>query len=986
MSGGRAAIRGYLVQTLVALLEALDSDRDWLSVTLEPDHLSEKIDILWQYTGKIKAVQVKSSVNPFTDAAVKKWARDLETSRGADEYLLILVGTPSKPAVAKARCLGKVAVPAPKTLDLTAFRQQAAHLLDRFMAAEALPTGGADYREMLADALVGKLVTLATKAQPFSRAELVALLKTWITETPKDVPLFPIFDCPPRNPWFTGRDNEIADLRQLLCQTGKAAIGQAITGLGGIGKTQTAIEYAHRHNDRYDAVFWINAATDLDLMTGYRRVAKLLRLPHDADDSASVLAAVKRWLENVDRHCWLLVFDNADEPPLLQPYLPGGASQGHILVTSRVRLDVVGIRSALSMQKLPVEASTQFLLDRADRAPGEATERQAAKTLAAELDGLPLALEQAAAYVAAMHVSYEQYLETYQRHKLGLLERHGPETGAYPATVAKTWLINFEQVEAASKAAADLLRLSAMLAPDEIPLELLTEGVKQLSEPLCAAIDPSDPLTVNEVLEPLARFSLIAIDPEAQTYSVHRLVQDVVKDGMGDGSRRAWAECAVRAMDAAFPYIEFGNWSICDRLIPQAMNASTMIREFTVRSEEAGRLLNQAAFYLTSRGQFAVAEPLCRQSLEIRREVFGEYHPSVATCLNNLAALCRWTGRFQDAVAFYRESLAVYSHLSQVPYDDFAATINNLAMVYQLMGRYDDAEPLFDQAKDRCRRVFGEESPSFASIISNLAMLYEVTGRYDEARLLLQRALEIRRRVLGTHHPEYALSLNNLAMLLTSTGHYQEAEPLVLEALELCRNVIGKEHPQSAASLNNLAELYRLTGRYDEAEPLHREALEVRRRVLGEGHPEFADSLNNLAELYCATDRYVEAEPLYQQALDVYRCVLGQHHPRLALVLNNLASLYVETQRHAEAEPLYRQALEIYRQVQGEQHPDFGRSLNNLGFLCYSAGRDTEAEPLCRQALEILLNVLGAQHPLTKTAQANCDALRLRLEAGHGGD
>ncbi len=155
MSGGPVAIRGYLVQTLVVLLEALDGE-DWISVTLEPDHISEKIDILWRYKDTTKAVQVKSSVNPFTDTAVKGWARDLEASRDADEYQLILVGTPSKPAVAKARCLGKVAVPAPKNLDLIAFRQQAAHLLDRFIAAEALPTGGADYREMLCTRAGGK--------------------------------------------------------------------------------------------------------------------------------------------------------------------------------------------------------------------------------------------------------------------------------------------------------------------------------------------------------------------------------------------------------------------------------------------------------------------------------------------------------------------------------------------------------------------------------------------------------------------------------------------------------------------------------------------------------------------------------------------------------------------------------------------------------------------------------------------------------------
>jgi hypothetical protein len=294
MSGGPMAIRGYLVQTLVALLDAL-GDQTWVAITLEPEHKSEKIDLLWQYPGRTKAVQVKSSINPFEDADVKRWARDLEASKGADEYELILVGTASKPAVAKARCLGKVRVSAPENLNLTVFRQRAAHLLDLFMAAEGLATAGPHYREMLADALVGNLATLATKAHRLARGELVELLKTWITEAPKDIPVFPIFDCPPRNPWFTGRDKELAGLRQRLGETGNAAIGQAISGLGGIGKTQTAIEYAHRHREQCEAVFWINAATDFDLKAGYGKVVRLLRLPHDANDPDSILAAVKRW-------------------------------------------------------------------------------------------------------------------------------------------------------------------------------------------------------------------------------------------------------------------------------------------------------------------------------------------------------------------------------------------------------------------------------------------------------------------------------------------------------------------------------------------------------------------------------------------------------------------------------------------------------------------------------------------------------------------
>jgi tetratricopeptide (TPR) repeat protein len=658
MGGGSVAIRGYLVQTLVALLDALD-DKDWVSVTLEPDHVSEKIDILWEYPERTKAVQVKSSENQISVADAKRWAEEFRVAHAdAGELELVLVGQSSQ-AVVELGLVDQVVVPKPKNLDLDGFIEQAAHRLDRFLGGQGLPRGDADYREMLAGALVGKMVKLSAESYRFTHSELVEQLKRWIT---RDIPLFPIFDCPPRNSWFAGRGKELADLRQRLCETGKAAIGQAISGLGGIGKTQTAIEYGHRHRDQYDAVFWISAATELDLQTGYSKLARLLRLPHDANDPDSVLAAVKRWLEGVDGHSWLLVFDNADDPPLLGPYLPGMAPNGHVLITSRVRLDVLGIRSALSLKKLPEEDSIRFLIDRADRAAGDESEREAARELARELDGLPLALEQAAAYAAAMGVAYAEYLASYRTRKLGLLERVGPVTGDYPATVAKTWLMNFEQVEAASQAAADLLRLSAMLDPDEIPFELLSKGAKELGQPLCEAIRPSDPLSVNEVLEPLARFSLVGMDAPGRTYSIHRLVQEVVKDAMGDEGRRPWAERAVRAINAAFPggNVEVSDWPACERLVPQAMAASRLIEEFGLQSQEAGRLLNQAGYYLKARGQFGLAEPLYRQAMAIRRQCLGEQHPDFATSLNNLAALYRSTGRYEEAEPLFRQAMEIW--------------------------------------------------------------------------------------------------------------------------------------------------------------------------------------------------------------------------------------------------------------------------------------------------------------------------------------
>ena len=493
MSGGPDSIRGYLVQTLVALLQGLD-DRDWLSVTLEPDHVSQKIDILWRYGDRTKADQVKSSKNLFQKADVEKWADDLAASKDADEYELILVGE-AGPAVREIGQVGKVRVPPPRSLDLDASIERAAHRLDRFLASQNVPTGSPDYREMVAHALVGKLARLSAGSCPFQRTELIEQLKRWVAQ---EIPVFPIFNCPARNPWFTGRDKEITVLHERLHETGKAAIGQAISGLGGIGKTQTAIQYAHKYRDEYDAVFLVLAATELDMRTAYAKIACTLRLPHDPKDSDGILAAVKRWLESVDSHAWLLVFDNADDPPLLKPFFPSKAPKGHIIVTSRVRvLDAIGFDEPLPLEKLPDEDAICFLLRRAPFKPDDEIEQRAARELVRELDGLPLALEQAAAYILAMQVTYVAYTESYRVRKLELLEEREPVTGDYREMVATTWLMNFEQVEARSKASADLVQLSAILDPNRIPFELLVEGAKELGPHLCEAISPSDPLSVS---------------------------------------------------------------------------------------------------------------------------------------------------------------------------------------------------------------------------------------------------------------------------------------------------------------------------------------------------------------------------------------------------------------------------------------------------------------------------------------------------------
>jgi tetratricopeptide (TPR) repeat protein len=618
----------------------------------------------------------------------------------------------------------------------------------------------------------------------------------------------PFWNVPhPRNPAFTGRKDTLSDLRARLTRRGRTALAQAISGLGGIGKTQAAVEYAYRHRGDYQAVLWLNAETPAELKAGCGEIARRMDLPYPKDDLDRAVETLKGWLK--DNTGWLLILDNADEPATLEHFLPE-AGHGHVLITTQAHdLQVLGIPDPVELPNLPPGDATEFLLKRCDRQDAPAGDREAAGELARALDGLPLALEQAAAYIMNRQTTFRSYLEGYGHRGLKLLEAHAPALGSHPVSVVKTWSANFEAVEEESPATADVLRFSAFLAPDNIPIELISQGAPDLGALVVAAFAEAvgDPLVVNDLLQPLARFSLIRINVEAEVYSIHRLVQEVLKDTMDQPTRRQWRERAVRAASRAFPPVEYVNWSRCERLLPHALAAVSGLGRDEGQIEEAGRLLNVAADYLATRGQYTEAEPLAREAVGIFRTTLGERHPA------------------------------------------YAISLNDLAWLYRVMGRHAEAEPLAEEAVGIFRTALGERHPAYAASLDNLAWLYRETGRHAEAEPLLVEAIEIRRTALGERHPDYAISLHNLAWLYRSMGRHAEAEPLAREAVGIFRTALGERHPAYAASLFNLEWLYLQLGRHAEAEPLAEEAVGIF-TALGERHPAYAASLFNLEWLY----------------------------------------------------------------------------------------------------------------------------------------
>ncbi|MDZ8027733.1 MAG: tetratricopeptide repeat protein [Nostoc sp. DedQUE11] len=649
----------------------------------------------------------------------------------------------------------------------------------------------------------------------------------------------------PRNPFFTARETVLEEMRNALL-TKKLA---ALSGLGGIGKTQTVIEYAYRYRHEYQAILWVRAAFETELVSGFVRLAELFNLPvSQQQDESLVIAAVKQWLAT--HNGWLLIVDNADDIAMLREFLPG-AHQGYVLLTTRAQ--ATGIYQRIEIKKMPPEDGALLLLRRAKLIAEEAgldgvseEERTLAETISREMDGLPLALDQAAAFIEETPSSLAEYLQFYREEGARLLAERGELAIDHP-NVAITFSLAFQKVLQRNPTAGDLIWVCAFLAPDAIPEEIFTKGAAELGENLSQLANK--PLDFVKVIQEAGRFSLIYRNPTNKTLDIHRLVQEVLKAEMDEDNCRLWAQRTVCAVTQVFPNAEYANWRECDRLLPHAKVAIDWISQYQFESEKAALLLNETGYYLDERGQYSEAEPLYEKALSLRQRLLGEEHPDVASSYNNLAGL----------------------YLSQ--------------------GKYSEAEPLYQTALSLRQRLLGEDHFDVATSYNNLAALYYFQGRYSEAEPLYQTALSLRKRLLGEEHPHVASSYNNLAALYESQKRYSEAEPLYQIALSLRKRLLGEEHPHIATSYNNLGALYYFQGRYSEAEPLYQTALSLRKRLLGEEHPDVTTSYNDLAGLYYSQGRYSEAQPLYEKALEIAELSLGVNHPNTITIRENLKLL-----------------------------------------------------------------------------------------------
>ena len=434
---------------------------------------------------------------------------------------------------------------------------------------------------------------------------------------------------------------------------------------------------------------------------------------------------------------------------------------------------------------------------------------------------MPLALDQAGAYLEEMQITPGEYLKLYQEQGRILRNQRGGLATDH-ASVTVTFSLAFARVEESNPAAAELLRLCAFLHPNGIPEEMLTAGASELGPVLEPAL--AQPLGLIEMRRAASRISLLHRDTTNQTLLIHPVVQQVLRDNLDATARHTWIERAIRLVNRSFPYIEFGNWLQCERLLPQALACADLTQHEDWVSLELARLCNQTGYYLRERARYGEVESLYQRARAILEKAHGPDHPYVAISLNNLAELYRAQGKYDQAKLLHQRALAIREKTLGSDHPSVAQSLNNRAELYRAQGKYAKAEPLYQQALEIQEKALGPDHSHVAISLNNRAELYRAQGKYDQAESLHQRALVIREEALGPDHPDVAQSLNNLALVDCAQGKYAQAAPRYQRALDIVEKALDPNHPDVMTILQNYAVLLRTLKRATAAKKLEARA------------------------------------------------------------------------------------------------------------------------------------------------------------------
>ncbi len=802
---------------------------------------------------------------------------------------------------------------------------------------------------------------------------------------------FPYWSIPfPRNQMFSGREEILHALHLLLGSQQNVACKKscALYGLGGIGKTQVALEYAYRYALEYAAIFWIEAETVQNIIASFQKIAEILGLPQQREsDQQQIVAAVQRWLSTHKE--WLLIWDNLEQIELLHRFLPP-AQQGAILITTQ-KPTLGTLVQCLELSPMKKEEGILLFLRRAkvlkqgthseevnQRQMCSPIEYKVAEILVKAMHGLPLALDQAGAYIDETRCTIADYVQYYEQQRLTCLGWRGTSDGSHPNSVVATVMLAKQRIEAVSPIAVELLQVCAFLYPDSIAIEIFTKGTSELGSTL--QVVDVDRFQLDLVIAALCHCSLVQRHPEEQILTIHRLVQVVIRETMSAEEQVQWQQRVIRHLNMLFPETITEDpeiWKKCEKLLSHVLTCAMAILDSN-EDLVLANLLQKAATYLRERGQYNQVQPLYQRALRIYKQSLEPRHFQVTHLLRDMATFYRLQGKYKQAEPLYREVLSSWEQTLGPQHPDLPMPLNGLAATYYEQGKYEQAEALYQRSLQIWEHALGPVNRDLAIPLNGLAVIYYEQGKYEQAEALYQRALHICERTLGPQHPNTARPLTGLAALYWEQGKYEQAEALYQRALQIWEQAVGSGYFEP---ITGLAASYKQRGKHERAELLYLRILRIREPALGSEHSQLAYVLNYRATLYRLQGKYEQAEALYQRSLQIWEHALGSVNPDLIMPLNGLAVIYYEQGKYEQAEALYQRALHIYEQTLGPQHPNTARPLTGLAALYREQGKYEQAELFYKQAIVTSERCLGLNH--RNTAESLLDLAQLHAQQGN---
>ena len=778
---------------------------------------------------------------------------------------------------------------------------------------------------------------------------------------PRSVPA--VWNVPTRNPAFTGRNEALEKLREQLSGSSKVVVlPVALYGLGGVGKTQVALEYAHRYMADYNVVWWVSAEQRDLINPAFADLAAQLGV-RGGDSITETAQAAREALRRGEPHTrWLLVFDNADDPRDLESFFPAGGS-GHVLVTSR---NTAWMRHAEPLE-IDVFARAESL-DLLRRLVPSMKETDA-NLVAEALGDLPLAIEQAGAWLAETGVPAATYLQELEQRFAEFLDLQ--KSASYPVSVAVAWRVSFDRLRQRSPAAARLLELCAFFAPEPISLNLL------YSDPMIRALLPYDPrlrerIILGQLIRELARFSLAKVDLGSNTLQVHRLVQAAIRTQVESPGERDKATHAVHEVLAGTrPRMgdtdDPANWALFDLIWPHLGPSQAHI----CSDESTRQLLIDRVRYLWKRGEYDAALAFGRQLEEQWLERFDASDTQTLYLRFQLANVLRSQGRYNDARKLDSEVLDIQRKLLTERHPYTLQTAGSLAGDLRGLGRFREALELDRETYGRLKELFGEEHPTTLSSANNLAVDLRLVGDCFSARDLDQDTLVRRQEVLGPDHPYSLHSAACLARDLREAGDYAASIEMLRDILARCTKVLGEDGVDTLRTAKSLAVALRKNGSLVEAYDLTRATSAGYGRNYAPDDPDALACQLNLACDMSARDDPAAAYDIANGARQIYERIFGPEHPFTLAAANNVTSYLRKAGSLTEAMSLGEGTLRLMRQHLGEEHPFTMSCSVNVANCLHDLGRLDAAQKQQLDAGTRLGEALGRSHPDTLLSRAD---------------